>query len=154
MMWFSRVVTISVGAMLLGAAMGAGQFPRPGRKTSTWHPPATYHPSAKTSVDIGNFYLKRKEYRGALSRFKEAVKIDPDYAPAYLGLGKAYDKMGFKRDALEDYQKYLDNLDSEKQADRARNVHRAMKRLQRQIAGETAARIKSGYKPKPAPQSN
>ncbi|MGH9430684.1 MAG: tetratricopeptide repeat protein [Terriglobia bacterium] len=145
-------VAITTCALLLGAASGAAQFPQPGRRAPAWPPRAPHYPSAKTSVDIGNFYLRRKDYRGALSRFKEAMKTDPYYAPAYLGLGKAYDKMGFKPEALADYQKYLDNLDSEKQADRARGVHRAINRLKHEIAEEQAANAKNGWKPKPAPQ--
>ena len=141
-------------AMLLGAALYAAQLPQPGRRPPGWRVPSGYHPSAKTSVDIGNFYLRRKDYRGALSRFKEALKIDPGYAPAYLGLGKAYDKTGFKRDALADYQKYLDNLDSEEQADRARRVQRAINRLKLEIADEKAAKTRSGWKPQPAPETN
>lgn len=140
-------------AMLAGSGLWGAQFPRPGRKASTWPPAVVRHPSAKTSVDIGNFYLRRKEYRGALSRFKEAVRTDPDYAPAYLGLGKAYDKMGFSQEALTDYQKYLDNLDSQRQADRARSVHRAILRLKRQMEANKSEAAKYGWKPKPAPQS-
>src|SRR6266542_5364043 len=56
-------------------------------------------PAASTSVEIGNFYLRKKKYNAALSRFQEATKTDPTYAPAYLGLGKAYDKIGLKRKA-------------------------------------------------------
>jgi tetratricopeptide (TPR) repeat protein len=120
---------------------------------STWPPPAPIQPSAKLSVEIGNFYLRRKDYRGALSRFKEAMKIDPDYAPAYLGMGKTYDKLDFKHEALSDYQKYLNSLDSERQADRARSVHRAIRRLKREIAEEQAANARSGWKARTAPRA-
>ena len=53
----------------------------------------TFHyvpPSAKESVEIGDFYFRRKKYSGALSRYEEAARDDPDYAPAYFGMGKAY----------------------------------------------------------------
>lgn len=146
--------SLTMCAMLLGAAICVAQFPQPGRRLPGWPVHSSYHPSAKASVEIGNFYLRRKDYRGALSRFKEALKTNSDYAPAYLGLGKAYDKMGFKQDALADYQKYLDNLDSERQADHARRVQRAMNRLKQEIAEEKAAEIRSGWKPKPAPKTN
>ena len=49
-------------------------------------------PSARQSVEVGNFYFRRKDYRGALSRFEEAARDDPYYAPAYLGLGKVYER--------------------------------------------------------------
>lgn len=99
-------------------------------------PESAFHytpPSARQSVEIGNFYLRRKDYRGALSRYKEAAKDDPYYAPAYLGLGKVYEKMGKNREALAAYHKYLDKLPSEKQADEATAAHKAIRRLERQL---------------------
>ena len=40
-------------------------------------------PSALKSVEIGDYYLRRKKLNAALSRFQEALKTDPHYAPAY-----------------------------------------------------------------------
>ena len=93
-------------------------------------------PSARQSVEIGNFYLRRKNYRGALSRYQEAAKDEPDYAPAYLGLGKVYEKMGKEQEALAAYHKYLDALPSQKQADEATEVHKAIRRLERELNRE------------------
>ncbi len=90
-------------------------------------------PPAWKSVEIGNFYFKRKNYAGALSRFKEAAQVDPDYAPAYLGLGKVYEKIGLKRKALEAYQRYLDELPSSKQAEEAKSTHEAIDRLEKEL---------------------
>ena len=90
-------------------------------------------PSPKKSVEIGNFYFRRKKYAGALSRYKEAVKSDPHYAPGYLGLGKVYQRLGLKHKALEAYQQYLDELPSKKQADEANDVRRAIKHLKREL---------------------
>ncbi|HZT70318.1 MAG TPA: tetratricopeptide repeat protein [Terriglobia bacterium] len=94
-------------------------------------------PPPSESVEIGNFYFRRKDYSGALSRYMEAVTDDPDYAPAYQALGKVYEKLGKKREALAAYQKYLDELPSQKQADEARSVHKAMRRLERELKTET-----------------
>jgi tetratricopeptide (TPR) repeat protein len=90
-------------------------------------------PAASKSVDIGNFYLRRKNYRAALSRFQEAVGTDPYYAPAYLGLGKVYDRIGLRQKALGAYQKYLDELPSDKQAEEAKDVHKAIDRLEHEL---------------------
>jgi tetratricopeptide (TPR) repeat protein len=87
-------------------------------------------PSAFKSVEIGNFYLKKKNYRAALSRFQEAATTEPDYAPAYLGLGQVYEKIGLKQKALASYHKYLDELPSKKQADEAKDAHKAIERLE------------------------
>jgi len=90
-------------------------------------------PAASKSVEIGNFYLMRKRYNAALSRFQEAAATDSHYAPAYLGLGKVYEKIGLKQKALDAYHKYLDGLPSEKQADEAKDVHKAIDRLQHDV---------------------
>lgn len=90
-------------------------------------------PGAMKSVEIGNFYLRRKKYNGALSRFHEAVQEDSSYAPAYLGLGKTYEKIGLKQKALEAYKKYLDALPSEKAALEAKDAQRAVARLEREV---------------------
>jgi len=86
-------------------------------------------PGPAKSVEIGNFYLKRHNYKAAISRFKEAIQTRSDYPPAYLGLGKAYEKTGQKQKALDAYQQYLDTLPSDKDAADAKDVHRAMERL-------------------------
>jgi tetratricopeptide (TPR) repeat protein len=91
-------------------------------------------PGPAKSVEVGNFYLKRKDYKGALSRFEEAVQTDPNYAPAYLGLGKVYEKTGATQKALDAYQKYLDLLPSDKDAEDAKEVHRAIDRLRKSVA--------------------
>ncbi len=104
---------------------------------------------APKCVEIGNFYLRHKDYKGALSRFKEAVKTDSMYAPGYLGLGKVYEKIGKKRKALAAYRKYLDELPSEKQADEAKDVHKAIDRLEREL--ERAPKPPSRAKPSASP---
>lgn len=90
-------------------------------------------PGAVKSVEIGNFYLRRKKYNGALSRFKEAVAEDSGYAPAYLGLGKVYEHIGLKQKAMDAYKQYLDALPSEKDALEAKDVQRAVARLEQQL---------------------
>ncbi|MGH9402327.1 MAG: tetratricopeptide repeat protein [Terriglobia bacterium] len=91
-------------------------------------------PSAAKSVEVGNFYLRRGDFRGALSRYQEAIRTDSDYAPAYLGLGKAYEAEGKRRQALAAYEKYLAALPSDRDAARAKGAHKAIARLKREIA--------------------
>ena len=98
------------------------------------------------SVEVGDYYLKRKKYRAALSRYKEAVQVDPYYAAAYLGLGKVYDKIGLKQKALESYRKYLDLLPSTKQAEEAKDVHKAIARLEQKLKKSKSTR---GAQPSP-----
>ncbi|MGA3164603.1 MAG: tetratricopeptide repeat protein [Terriglobia bacterium] len=84
-------------------------------------------------VEVGNYYLRRNKVEAALSRFQEAFRVNPHYAPAYLGLGKVYERMGLKQKALEAYKHYLDELPSAKDAAEAKDAQRAMARLQREV---------------------
>jgi len=93
-------------------------------------------PAASKSVEIGDFYLKRKKYKAALSRFQEALQTDPHYAPAYRELGKVFEKMGFWQKSLDSYRKYLDELPSAKDAREAKDIHKAIARLQQEIFAE------------------
>jgi tetratricopeptide (TPR) repeat protein len=85
-------------------------------------------------VEIGDYYLRTKKFSAALSRFQEAVKTDPHYAPAYQELGTVYDRMGLRQKALEAYRRYLDELPSAEEAREAKRVHKAIARLERQLA--------------------
>ena len=90
-------------------------------------------PGPAKCVEIGNLYLHKGNTKAALSRFEEAVKDNPHYAPAYLGLGKVYERMKEKQKALDAYQRYLDELPSAKEAADAQEVQRAVARLKRQL---------------------
>ncbi|MGD1103373.1 MAG: tetratricopeptide repeat protein [Terriglobia bacterium] len=90
-------------------------------------------PGPAKCVEIGNVYLHKGNLKGALSRFQEALKDNPHYAPAYLGLGKVYERMKQKQKALEAYERYLDELPSAKDAAEARDAQRAVTRLQKQV---------------------
>jgi tetratricopeptide (TPR) repeat protein len=90
-------------------------------------------PGPAKCVEIGNVYLHQGNLKGALSRFQEAVTDNPHYAPAYLGLGKVYERMKDKQKALEAYERYLNELPSAKAAAEARDAQRAVARLQKQV---------------------
>lgn len=118
-------------AFCVGHALLHAQTSEPRRHSFNWK---YYRPSPEKSVEIGNFYLARREYRAALSRYVQAIHSDSDYAPAYLGLGKAYEDMGQNKKALADYERYLAELPSDRDAAKAKGVHRAIKRLKRKLA--------------------
>ena len=90
------------------------------------------------SVEIGDYYVRRKAYRAALSRYQEALQVDPYYPQTYLGLGRVYDRLGLRQKALENYNKYLDLLPSAKDAEEARAVHKAIARLKRKLKAAPA----------------
>ena len=110
-----------------------GQTEKPPAETTD--SPVYVNQGPAKCTEIGNFYFKRKRYKAALSRFEEAAGTDPNYAPAYLGLGRAYEKLGLNQKALESYRKYLEMLPSDKDAENARDVRRAIQRLSGDSAG-------------------
>jgi tetratricopeptide (TPR) repeat protein len=118
------------------------------KETQRYQPPAAWK-----SVEIGDYYLRRKKYRGALGRYQEAVQTDPYYAPGYLGLGKVYDRLGLKQKALDAYRKYLDLLPSTKDAEEAKDVHRAIVRLERHLqTPKKRPATSTSRSPAPSPQ--
>jgi tetratricopeptide (TPR) repeat protein len=84
-------------------------------------------------VEIGDYYLRRKKFNAALSRFQEALKTDPHYAPAYRELGKVYERMEHPQKALDAYRKYLDELPSAQDAREDKRIHKAIARLENQL---------------------
>jgi tetratricopeptide (TPR) repeat protein len=121
-----------LGLLLVGPAVRA-QVPEKMPSPSIDDDWKYSNPGPVKSVEIGNFYLRKGNLKGALSRFQEAIKTNPHYAPAFLGLGKVYEKMGQKQKALESYKRYLDALPSEKDAEEARAAQRAVERLQKEV---------------------
>ena len=90
-------------------------------------------PGPKKCVEVGNFYLRNGNSSAARSRFEEALKDDPHYAPAYLGLGKVYERLKQKQKALDAYQRYLDELPSSRAAADAKDAQRAVARLKEEM---------------------
>src|SRR5947209_19410099 len=67
-----------------------------------WDP----HKAAK-DVEVGDFYFKRKNYRAALERYKEALVYKPNDAIANFRLAECSEKTGNPADAVAHYQEYL-----------------------------------------------
>jgi tetratricopeptide (TPR) repeat protein len=119
-------------SMLVVASIARGQVPE--NPNPRLNPDWEYEsPGPAKCVEIGNVYLHKGDLKGALSRFQEAVKDNPHYAPAYLGLGKVYERMKEKPKALEAYERYLIELPSAKDAAEAKDAQRAVARLKKEV---------------------
>ena len=48
---------------------------------------------AKRNIEVGNFYWKKGDYRGALDRYRDATHYNPSSAEAFLRVGEAEEKL-------------------------------------------------------------
>ena len=85
-----------------------------------WDP----HKAAK-DVEVGDFYFKRKNYKAALERYKDALIYKPNDAVANFRLAECLEKTGSPSDAVTYYREYLKILphgplapDAEKELER------------------------------------
>ena len=70
-------------------------------------PAATPRTRAEDAYDEGLEHLAARRYGRAKSRFNNALGIDHSFAPAYKGLGLAYEKLGNKDMAQAAFSRYL-----------------------------------------------
>ncbi|HWG58478.1 MAG TPA: hypothetical protein VN661_05475 [Candidatus Acidoferrales bacterium] len=62
---------------------------------------------AAKDVEVGTFYLRKGDPDAAIDRFKEAVRLRPDWGEPRKLLGEAYEKKHDKATALKYYKEYL-----------------------------------------------
>ena len=62
---------------------------------------------AMKDVEVGNFYFKQDNYRGALSRFCEALQYKPNDAVATFRVAESLEKLGDLGGAQGYYEQYL-----------------------------------------------
>jgi len=67
-----------------------------------WDP----HRAAK-DIEVGDFYFKKKNYRAALERYKDALVYKPNDAVSQFRLAECLDKTGNASEAITHYQEYL-----------------------------------------------
>jgi len=53
-------------------------------------------------------YAAKRDFSRAISGFRQTLTLDPSATTAYRGLGICFEKMNWYKDALQNYQKYLD----------------------------------------------
>jgi tetratricopeptide (TPR) repeat protein len=74
-------------------------------------PPASYSAYDKgrvaEDIDLGNSYLKRKNYRGAEFRFEDALSIEPDNVEATFRLAESLARLDHGDEAQRQYEAYL-----------------------------------------------
>ena len=70
-----------------------------------------FHPwnpmRAQKDIGIGDFYFRRKNYKAALERYKEALYYKDGDAVASFRLAECQEKLGDKAEARKYYEQYL-----------------------------------------------
>lgn len=82
-----------------------------------WDP----HKAAK-SVEVGDFYFKRKNYRAAEDRYREALRYKDNDAIATIRLAVCLEKLNLPNDARLEYESYLRILPHGPQAEEAQKA--------------------------------
>jgi Flp pilus assembly protein TadD len=106
-------------AEMLGGKSGITEF-------HTWDP----HKAAK-SIEVGDFYFKRKNYRAAEGRYRDALSYKENDAVATIRLAVCLEKLGVLDDARLEYESYLKILPHGPEAEQAQ---KAIDRLKAQTA--------------------
>ena len=81
---------------------------------------------ADKDVEVGNYYLKLKNYRAALERFNDALLYKPGDAEATYGLALTQERLDLPAQAYQNYHEYLKILPS---GPRAKECAEAIKRI-------------------------
>jgi len=94
-----------------------------------WDP----HKAAK-DVEVGDFYFKRKNYRAAEDRYREALYYKDNDALATFRLAVCLEKMDRSNEALAEYENYLKILPHGPESE---NAHKAIEKLKTPAAAKT-----------------
>ncbi|MGO8794200.1 MAG: tetratricopeptide repeat protein [Candidatus Sulfotelmatobacter sp.] len=110
------------------AAVASDLAPGGITELQSWDP----HKAAK-DVEVGDFYFKRKNYRAAEDRYREALRYKDNDAVATIRLAVCLEKLGILDGARAEYESYLKILPHGPEAPEAQ---RAIERLKAQNAGQ------------------
>jgi len=87
------------------SSLPAEEAPDNGGDVQEFHP---WNPHKATKdIEVGDFYFKKKNYRAALDRYREALEYKPNDALANFRLGQCLEKMNQPQEARLHYEEYL-----------------------------------------------
>ena len=99
-----------------------------------------FHPwsplKAMKDIEVGDFYFKRKNYKAALERYKEALYYKDGDAVASFRLAVCQEKLGDKAEAKKYYEQYLKILP---EGPFAKEAHASLDRLGQSAANKAPA---------------
>lgn len=99
----------------------------PGQQFTPTLAASSQHSAVRAAHDVavGDFYFRRQDYAGALSRYQGALRHQPDFPAALWGCGRAEYRLGMYTAAAEYLHRYL------AAAPRGHNVKAAQKLLRK-----------------------
>jgi len=77
---------------------------------------------ADKDVEVGDYYMRLKNYRAAISRYREALQWEDTNAEAMYRLGQALEAVGKYQDARKQYAAYLNIVPDGKFANNAEDA--------------------------------
>jgi tetratricopeptide (TPR) repeat protein len=130
---------------------GPGRTPSSSGRSTSVHEMYPFDPhKAAKDVEVGQYYLKRKNYRAALDRFNEALLYKPNDADGTFYLAQTQEKLELYALAYGNYSNYVKEF---KEGPHLKDAQEAMKRLAphlpkaepgAQSAGDMAELLKEG----------
>jgi tetratricopeptide (TPR) repeat protein len=101
----------SLGEKLMIAAADAGSNGNVGaQKGDLEKLVAAYPDDERAQVMLGNYYFGQQDYALAITHYKKATEVAPNYSPAYNILGYAYRQSGNYAEAEQTFKKYTELL--------------------------------------------
>jgi tetratricopeptide (TPR) repeat protein len=82
---------------------------------------------ASKDIEVGDFYFKKRNYRAALERYREALLYKPSDALANFRMAQAFEKLAQLDEAAEHYQEYLKILPNGPLAEEAKKALEKLK---------------------------
>jgi tetratricopeptide (TPR) repeat protein len=92
-----------------------------GRKKKKEKEP-THQEAAAEDINVGGYYLDRKNWKAAYSRFESALILDPENPDVYWGLAEAERQLGDLANARAHYEKVLEYDPDSRHGKEARKV--------------------------------
>ena len=112
------IVSLALGAVLLAQQPPPKPQEPPEEDESIAPKEYAFNPlQASKEIKIGDYYFKKKNFRAAANRFREATRWNPGLAEAYLRLAESEEKLNDQTAAKEAYAKYLELNPDAKDAD-------------------------------------
>jgi hypothetical protein len=68
----------------------------------------THQEASSKDIEVGDYYLDRKNWKAALSRFESALILDPENPEVYWGLAEAEHHLGYYAHAKAHYLQLLE----------------------------------------------